>query len=91
MKVKCAADNISETQVDSCWSKVAGDGMPVSSLQDNLPPSAPTIELPYDAVALEDTSLVNDQYYEDSRETIQGYVKQESAHALYGYLVPCNL
>lgn len=84
MQEKCAADNTSSTLVEHCWNKVAGDGAEVSSLEDNLPNPAPTNELPYNAVALEAISLVNHQYYEDSRKTIDGYVKEDSAHALYG-------
>ena len=88
MQVKCAADNVSESQVEQCWEKVAGDGLQVSSLEDNLPASAPTTELAYYAVSLSTTSLVNDQYYEDSRRTIQSNVSAESAHALYGFGIP---
>jgi hypothetical protein len=88
MQVKCAVDNVTASQVDQCWDKVAGDGYQVSSLEDNLPSSAPTTQLAYNAVSLSATSLVNDQYYADSRKTIQSYVSAESAHALYGFGVP---
>jgi hypothetical protein len=84
MQVKCAADNVSSSETEQCWAKVAGDGTPVRTLQANLPSTVPNVTLPYNAAGLEQTSLVNEQYYEDSRTTIQGYVKQESAHALYG-------
>jgi hypothetical protein len=84
MQVKCAADNVSSSDTEHCWNKVAGDGLPVKSLEANLPSEIPNVTLAYDATALDQTSLVDDQYYEDSRTTIQGYVKQESAHALYG-------
>jgi hypothetical protein len=40
MQVKCAADSVSENEVEQCWDKVAGDGLQVSSLEDNLPISA---------------------------------------------------
>ena len=82
---KCASDNVSLTATETCWSTVASDGDAVSSLQDNLP-STPTTELAYDASSLSSISLVNNQFYEDFRKTIEGYVKQESAHALYGYV-----
>lgn len=70
--------------VNQCWSKVAGDGVQVSSLENNLPDSVPTIELAYNAASLDEVSLVNGQYYEDSRVTISSARKQESVHALYG-------
>lgn len=87
MQLKCAADNLTSFETDACWNKVAGDGINVGSLEANLPSAAPTVQLAYDATSLQQTSLVDNQYYEDSRATIQGYAKQESAHALYGYLV----
>jgi hypothetical protein len=87
MEVRCAADNVSSSETEQCWAKVAGDGFPVGTLQTNLPSTVPNVTLPYDATALDQMSLVDEQYYEDTRTTIQGYVKQESAHALYGFVV----
>jgi hypothetical protein len=84
MHVKCAADNVSSSETEQCWARVAGDGVSVGSLESNLPSIVPAVMLPYDVGSLNQTSLVNEQYFEDSRKTIQGYVKQESAHALYG-------
>jgi hypothetical protein len=85
IQIKCGSDNISLAQTEKCWNSVAGDGAPVRSFQDNLPATAPTTQLAYDASLLQQPSLVNDQFYEDSRKTTQGYVKQEAAHALYGF------
>lgn len=87
MQTKCAADNVSSSGIEQCWAKVAGDGVLVGTLEANLPSIVPTVTLPYDATALDQTSLIDDQYYEDSRTTIKGYVKQESAHALYGLVL----
>lgn len=86
MQVKCALDNVSSSTTETCWSAVAGDGATVGNLQGNLPSTPPTIELAYHAFSLSNTSLVNDQFYENSRTTIEAYVKQETAHALYGYV-----
>jgi hypothetical protein len=86
LQVNCAADNVSESQVGQCWSVVAGDGLEVSSLEQNLPSTPPTTELAYDAQSLVKISLVNNQFYENSRTTIQGYVAQETVHALYGFV-----
>lgn len=84
MQTRCQSDNVSSSVVDQCWSKVAGDGVQVSSLENNLPDSIPTTELAYNAVSLDEVSLFNGQYYEDSRVTITSAKKQESVHALYG-------
>ncbi|KUJ18314.1 uncharacterized protein LY89DRAFT_717889 [Mollisia scopiformis] len=85
MEVKCAADNtVSPAQVETCWNNVAGDGLPVPSLEAALPKVPPTHQLAYNATMLNTTMLVNDQMYEDSKRTIEAYVRQESAHARYG-------
>ena len=84
MQVKCAADNISSSETEQCWAKVAGDGVQVETLEANLPSALPTIMLSYDTASLDKTNLADNQYYEDSRTTIKGYVKKESANALYG-------
>ena len=91
LQVKCAADNVASSVTEQCWAKVAGDGLPVGTLQEHLPNTVPNVTLSYDATALDQTSLVDEQYYEDSRKTIQGYVKQESAHALYGLVLECAI
>jgi hypothetical protein len=86
---KCTSDNVSSSNIDQCWANVAGDGLQVPSLENSLPNSTlVATQLAYNATTLNQTSLVNEQYYADSRSTIQGYVKQESAHALYGYVQP---
>ncbi|KAE9375350.1 hypothetical protein N431DRAFT_463438 [Stipitochalara longipes BDJ] len=87
VQTRCAADNASSRETQQCWAKVAGDGLPVGTLQAFLPSTPPTVTLSYGATTLDQTSLVDDQYYEDSRTTIQGYMKQESSHALYGTIL----
>jgi len=74
MHVKCAADNVSSSETEQCWARVAGDGVSVGSLESNLPSIVPAVTLPYDAGSLDQTSLVNEQYYEDSQKMNQGYV-----------------
>jgi hypothetical protein len=91
LQTKCAADNVSSSITEQCWAKVAGDGLPAGTLQEHLPSTVPNVTLAYGATALDQTSLVDEQYYEDSRKTIQGYVKQESAHALYGLSLACAI
>jgi hypothetical protein len=81
---KCAADKTSAAHVEKFWSRNSVGGIKVTSLEDNIPDLIPTKALPYNALVLNETSQVNPQYYSDSRTTIQGFVKQESAHALYG-------
>lgn len=87
MEIKCAADNsVSPAQVEACWKNVAGDGLDVPTLEASLPKAAPTHQLAYNATSLNSTMLVNDQMYENSKRTIEAYVRQESAHARYGYI-----
>lgn len=84
MQTKCQADGLTTNATEQCWSKVAGDGAQVSSLEDNLPTVAPTSELAYGATTLDQISLVNEQYYSASIGTIKQVAAQETAHALYG-------
>jgi hypothetical protein len=90
MLVKCEAANVGHNEVERCWSNVAGDGLEVSSMGDSLPRTAPSAELAYNAISLNETSLVNAQYYQDTIATIQAYRSQEAVHALYGF-VPNSL
>jgi hypothetical protein len=53
MQVKCKVDNTNSSQVEQCWSSVAGDGLKLSSLADNLPSIPPTTELAYDTNSLD--------------------------------------
>lgn len=86
VKSKCAEENITTSATKQCWGKVAGDGLSMKALEDYLLASAPIIQLSYSSLSFQEVSLVNDRYYQDSKQTIQGYVKQESAHALYGFV-----
>ncbi|KAH8672093.1 ferric reductase like transmembrane component-domain-containing protein [Tricladium varicosporioides] len=89
MKSKCAEENVTISITEQCWGNVAGDGLSIKALEDYLPAITPTSQLSYGSLSLKEVSLVNDQYYQDSKQTIQGYVKQESAHALYGTILIC--
>lgn len=82
----CAAENVSNTTTESCWKEVAGDGLSINDLEYYLPSTTPTIQLSYNATILSQVSLVNEQYYQDTRNTIKTYVKQESTHTIYGYV-----
>jgi hypothetical protein len=84
IEIRCAAENVSTNAAKQCWSNVAGDGLAVSTLEDNFPSTPPTSELAYNAISLNETSLVNENFYQDSRSTIQEYIRGESAHARYG-------
>lgn len=84
MEQRCGADNVPNSLIEQCWDKVAGDGLPVSGFNSNLPLVPPTSELAYDATTLGGTPmLANASYYLDTRDTLLAYAGQESDHALY--------
>ncbi|KAF3384099.1 Ferric reductase transmembrane component 3, partial [Talaromyces pinophilus] len=87
IEIKCAAENVSTNAAKQCWSNVTGDGLAVSTLEDNFPSTPPTSELAYNSISLNETSLVNEHFYQDSRSTIQEYIRGESAHAHYGTIL----
>ena len=86
IKTKCSQENVSTSTAEQCWNDVAGDGLNVSSLSNYLPTTAPSTQLPYNASILDEVSLVNKEYYKDTRQTIVSYVDQESVHSIYGFV-----
>ena len=86
MEQKCTIDGIGMNDINSCWNAVAGDGQPVTTYQSNLLDSVPEQILSYRATSLFNVSLVNDQYYEDTRTTMIAYQTQEKKHALYRFV-----
>ena len=86
IKTKCSLEDVSTSTTEQCWNDVAGDGLNVSLLSNYLPTTAPSTQLSYNASILDDVSLVNEQYYNDTRQTIVSYVDQESVHSIYGFV-----
>ncbi|KAH7403806.1 hypothetical protein BKA64DRAFT_744334 [Cadophora sp. MPI-SDFR-AT-0126] len=87
INTKCTQENVMTSTSEQCWNDVAGDGLNVSALSDYLPTTAPTTQLSYNATTLQQVSLVNEQYYNDTRQTINSYVNQESVHSIYGTIL----
>jgi len=80
---KCSKDGVDEGKQSQCFSKLAANGLPVSSLQASLPSSAPGVELGADATWLNSTSLVNEHAYLANYVTMKEFVSSEHRHTRY--------
>jgi hypothetical protein len=80
---KCTKDGVDVSEQDQCFSELAANGLPVSTLQDSLPSVSPTIVLDAEAVWLNMTSLVNEHAYLANYVTMKEFVSSEHRHTRY--------
>jgi hypothetical protein len=80
---KCSGDGVDESKQNQCFSKLAANGLPVSTLQNSLPSIAPSIELEAEAIWLNTTSLVNEHAYLANYVTMREFVSSEHRHTRY--------
>lgn len=80
---KCSKDGVDESKQSQCFSKLAANGLPVSSLQTSLPLVTPGVELGADATWLNSTSLVNEHAYLANYVTMKEFVSSEHRHTRY--------
>ena len=64
---------------------MAAAGLPVESLEDSLPAMAPTQPLAEDAMWLNTTMLVNEEYWQSDRGTIEAFENSEQDHVKFSY------
>ncbi|KAI4747630.1 hypothetical protein E4T50_02026 [Aureobasidium sp. EXF-12298] len=80
---KCSKDGVDEGKQGQCFSKLAANGLPVSSLQASLPLVAPIVELEAEATWLNSTSLVNENAFLANYVTMKEFVSSEHRHTRY--------
>jgi len=80
---KCSKDGVDESKQGQCFSKLAANGLPVSTLQASLPSVAPDVELDTGATWLNSTSLVNEHAYLSNYVTMKEFVSSEHRHTRY--------
>lgn len=80
---KCSQYGVDEGKQSRCFSKMAANGLPVSSLQASLPSTGPGLELDADAMWLNTTSLVNEHAYLANYVTMKEFVSSEHRHTRY--------
>jgi hypothetical protein len=80
---RCTKDDVDESEQDQCFSKLAANGLPVSTLQDSLPSISPSVELDAEAIWLNTTSLVNEHAYLANYVTMKEFVSSEHRHTRY--------
>jgi hypothetical protein len=80
---KCSKDGVDESVQAQCFSKLAANGLPVSTFQDSLPSIAPSVELEAEATWLNATSLVSEHAYLANYVTMKEFVSSEHRHTRY--------
>ncbi|KAI4724312.1 hypothetical protein E4T49_07962 [Aureobasidium sp. EXF-10728] len=83
---KCSKAGVNESKQSLCFSKLAANGLPVSTLQNSLPWTAPTTELDTEATWLNTTSLVNEDTYLANYVTMREFVSSEHRHTRYALI-----
>ncbi|KAK8084468.1 hypothetical protein PG997_005739 [Apiospora hydei] len=80
---RCDADGYPFKKQVQCFSKHAVAGAPKPTFRDSMPPTAPTLELPADAMWLNVTSLVNGDSYYSIHGTLGEFAREEYLHSRY--------
>jgi len=83
----CNADGYSAEKQAKCFSTQAVAGALEPTFQDSLPATAPTVELPDDAMWLNVTSLVNGDTYYATHGTLGEFARSEYIHTRYSYVL----
>ncbi|KAI4840283.1 hypothetical protein E4T44_07954 [Aureobasidium sp. EXF-8845] len=88
---KCSKDGVDESVQAQCFSKLAANGLPVSTFQDSLPSIAPSVELEAEATWLNTTSLVNEHAYLANYITMKEFVSSEHRHTRYALVIMLSI
>lgn len=80
---RCDADGYPSEKQAQCFSKHTVAGASEPTFEASLPPAAPTVELPADAMWLNDTSLVNGDSYYSIHGTLGEFAREEYLHTRY--------
>ncbi|KAI4766012.1 hypothetical protein E4T52_11663 [Aureobasidium sp. EXF-3400] len=84
---KCSKDGVDESKQGQCFSKLAANGLSVSSLQASLPLVTPIVELEAETTWLNSTSLVNEHAYLANYVTMKEFVSSEHRHTRYALVI----
>jgi len=79
----CDAEGLSYEKQNSCFQGIAAGGVTVPTLHDALPGTPPTEELAADAMWLNKTMLVNEDYWKADRGTIEEFEISEEDHVKF--------
>ncbi|KAK8068783.1 hypothetical protein PG994_005399 [Apiospora phragmitis] len=84
---RCDADGYPFEKQAQCFSKHAVAGASEPTLQANLPPAAPTVELSANAMWLNAASLVNSDSYHSIHGTLGEFAREEYLHTKYSVII----
>jgi hypothetical protein len=83
VKSHCNIEGVSSVKQNTCFERLAAGGLPVPSLQHSLPGTTPQEELAEDAMWLNKTMLVNEDYWQADRGTIEAFERSEEGHVKF--------
>ena len=87
---RCNADGYSLERKSKCFSAQAVAGAAEPTFQSSLPATAPTTELPDNAMWLNETNLVNGDTYYATYGSEKEFARSEYIHTRYSYVVPIS-
>lgn len=80
IKTHCDMEGVSVSEQNTCFQRLAANGLPVDSLEMSLPTIPPTEQLSEDEMWLNKTMLVNEDIWQIDRKTIEGFERSEGWH-----------
>ncbi|KAM7198496.1 Ferric reductase like transmembrane component domain containing protein [Rhypophila sp. PSN 637] len=83
IQTNCNADGYPDDKQAQCFASQALGGVSKPTFQQSLPAERPTQELAFDAVWLNETSLVNAKMYFVNHGTLGEFVRSEEYHTKY--------
>ncbi|KAK7942460.1 uncharacterized protein PG986_011573 [Apiospora aurea] len=87
IRSRCNDDGYPFEKQLQCFGKHAVAGALQPTFQESLPPAAPTLELPADAMWLNATSLVNGDGYYSIHGTLGEFAREEYLHSRYAVVI----
>jgi hypothetical protein len=86
IKSHCDAEGLSAEEQEKYWQKNAAEGMPVPSMTEALPTTAPSLSVENEAEWLNETMLANEVAWTTDRRTIQEFAEVERDHSIFAYV-----
>ncbi|KAK8052697.1 hypothetical protein PG996_011998 [Apiospora saccharicola] len=87
IRSRCDADGYPYEKQVQCFSKHAVAGASEPTFEASLPHHAPMVELPVDAMWLNETSLVNGESYYSIHGTLGEFAREEYLHSKYSIII----
>ncbi|KAK8018801.1 hypothetical protein PG991_007991 [Apiospora marii] len=84
---RCDVDGYPSEKQAQCFSNHAVGGASEPTFEGSMPPVAPMVELPAEAMWLNETSLVNGESYYSIHGTLGEFAREEYLHSRYSVII----